>query len=49
MLTKFQVQNHKNLMLPNGSINYLSRREKMFGSISGSIINYAYTVSSEES
>ena len=48
MLTQFQVQNLKDLMFLNGSINSLSRREKKFGSISGSIINYAYTVSSAE-
>ena len=39
----------KYLMLPNGSIKSLSRREKRFGSVSGSIRNYAYTVSSAES
>ena len=48
MFTQFQVRNRKDVMLPNGSINSLSRREKMFGSIRGSIGNYACTVSSAE-
>ena len=49
MLTQFQMQNRKDLMLPNGSIKYLSRRDEIFGNISGSIQNYAYIVSSAES
>ena len=49
MLTQFQVRNLKDRMLPNGSIKSLSRSEKKIGRVSGSIINYAYTVSSAES
>ena len=39
----------KDFMLLFGSIRSLFRREKTFGSIGGSIRNFAYTVSSAES
>ena len=49
MLPQFYLRDHKDLMLLNGSIKSLSSSKTMIGSISGSIRNYAYTVSSEVS